>query len=122
MSKTVWSYASVPDTDRWSEPYQTRDEAILAGRAEYSGERFWIQSGHEPDPETFLPFASDIVEQMADGAGNEAGEAAEEWPDVSKQALKDLDDFLKAWAKKHCKVNFWVATGQLEEIPAREGK
>jgi hypothetical protein len=124
MSKTVWGYTSqsVP-AERWDGMCDSREQAILEGRAEYGGERFWITSGTQPDAEMFLPSVDSIIEQMGENAFGEAGECSEDFPCVSKEAEAELEALLAAWARKHCEVNFWIEDGsEPEEIPALEEK
>ncbi len=50
----------------------------------------------------------DIVETMSDRAYNIAGEYAEGYPDISKDAAQELTDFLAGWIAKHAAPTFYT--------------
>lgn len=54
--------------------------------------------------------ADDVIETMADRANDIAGEYAEDFPDVTKEAKDELNALLVAWMEKHCNVNFYTVT------------
>lgn len=125
MSEIRWGYATDKHSESWTGCCLTRDEAIEAGRAEYADDSeeggcapFWIHSGHLVPIEAVMPDADDIIETMGERAYDEAGEAAEEYPDVSEAARIELGDFLRGWVEKHAKPDFWVADGVAEFITA----
>ncbi len=45
---------------------------------------------------------------------DEAGEAAEDFPDVSKEARSELKRILAEWADKHCPVHFFPVVNARE--------
>lgn len=49
---------------------------------------------------------SDIVEMLAERAYDIAGEAAEDFPDVSKEEIKELEFLVHEWMRKYC-INFY---------------
>lgn len=49
-----------------------------------------------------------IIEQMGERAYDECGECAEGYPDVSPDAIKELDELLISWGNKYCTPNFHV--------------
>lgn len=61
----------------------------------------------EPCASEFAPDADWVLEYMNEQACDNLGECAEDWPDVTKEAKKELDAFLKDWAVRNCPVNFY---------------
>lgn len=47
-----------------------------------------------------------IIEQMGERAWDEYGEYADGYPDLNKDAIKELDEFLIAWGNKYCPPTF----------------
>lgn len=104
-----WGISADPKPERWDGAYKSREAAIEAGRVEFVSLPFYVQRGTKPAASSFTPSAESIIEGMSDAAGDECGEAAEEFPDVAQKAGDELDAFLDAWADKHCEVRFWIA-------------
>ncbi|MFV1944294.1 hypothetical protein VPH49_26290 [Pseudomonas luteola] len=73
----------------------------------------WIAAGDtvhvgkttEFDPAEFIK-ADFIIEIIGENAYENAGEAAEGFPEVSQEARKELSDFLASWTRKYCKPRF----------------
>lgn len=126
MSDIRWGYASSKDAEGWTGCYLTREEAIEDGRSDYSYltehgrqyDGFWIHSGHLLSVETVLPDVDDLLERMGETAYDEAGEVAEDYPDVTNEARIELEGLLRGWVEKHALPTFWVADGEAEFIPA----
>lgn len=51
--------------------------------------------------------ADDLIEMIGERAYDEAGEAAEDFPNVSKEAKQELADFLDRWQRTNCKPTFY---------------
>jgi hypothetical protein len=51
--------------------------------------------------------ADAVLDHMANNAADIAGEYAEGFPNVSKEAKDELDGLLGAWCDKHCDINFF---------------
>ncbi|HLO65302.1 MAG TPA: hypothetical protein VK165_20255 [Azonexus sp.] len=67
-----------------------------------------VHVGEASYPETHqLIDADDVLCQMSDRAWDIAGEFAEDYPNVSKEAEAELDQLLKAWVEKHCPPEFF---------------
>lgn len=64
------------------------------------------------DPGRFVPDADDVANHMYEQAqGSDAGEWADNYPDLSKEAEAALEvalEPLKAWARKHCQPTFFT--------------
>lgn len=58
--------------------------------------------------------AGDIIEMLGERAYDDVGEVAEEWPDVSAEARKELDALLGAWVSKHCTATFYRVRNVVE--------
>ena len=128
MSDERWGYASSKDAESWTGCHLTREEAIEEGRDHYTYPKeyghtydgFWIHSGHVVPLEAVMPDVDDIIETMGERAYDEAGEVAEEFPDVSNEAKTELEELLRGWCEKYARPTFWVADGVCEFIPAPE--
>lgn len=70
------------------------------------GQTVWVGDALHPDAGSYVD-AESVIEQMGERASDDCGEAAEDYPDVDKEAMQELDDLLKAWARKHCTPRFW---------------
>lgn len=116
----VWGYAASSEAETWGGSCATREEAIAEGRGEHDGGVFWICKGERPDPGTYMPSAANIIDIAASNAYELAPTAPEDWPKVSKEAVEELDALLTAWARKHCRVEFWEAAGEPERVEAVE--
>ena len=46
-----------------------------------------------------------------DAAYSGVGKAAEDFPDLSPEALEELSKFLDAWATKHVQGTCWISSG-----------
>lgn len=118
----VWCYSPIADAERWDGSCASRDEAIVEGAKELGiapGGKFFVSLGVKPDPAELMPPGHWAIEMAQEKACDEGGEVAEDWPDVTDEAEKELDELLKAWARKHAPVNFWVV-GKAEEVTAPE--
>ena len=116
-----WGYASSKDAEGWEGYCDSREEAIEEGREYFDGEAFYICEGYCPDPADFIDDGSDVIERMDERCFDECGDIAEDWPSVPDAALKELNDFLEAWARKHCHIDFYMCDGEKAElIPAEE--
>lgn len=119
MSEEVWFYATCADAESWDGPCYSREDAIAEGAAELGiepGEHFFINTGMPHSATEFMPSARDILEQAANSAADECGEAAEDWPDASPEEESELNALLSEWAEKHCPVRFWSVDGTAERI------
>jgi hypothetical protein len=116
MSTERWGHRNDDCPERWFGSFATRDEAIADGRDHHYGdEGFFISSGTQRSAEEFAPTADDIIELMREQACGEAGEAAEEFPDVSPEMRSELEKFLTAWASR-LECRFWTGTGKVEAV------
>ena len=60
-------------------------------------------------------YVDSLVDDMQNRAYDEAGEWAEDFPDISKEQSKELGDLIGAWLDKNVNVNFWTV-GDAKEI------
>lgn len=115
----MWGHGEHEKTERWDGAFETREAAIEDGRKHYQhgpAQAFWIQAGALCSATAFVPDAAEIIERMNEAANDEAGEVAEEYPDVTEEAKAEMDAFLSAWAEKHAAPRFWVGVGEPEKI------
>jgi hypothetical protein len=99
-----------------SEIWSANDEDFLYEDLQelLDAEGDWISEGDtvhvatrgEFDPASFIS-ADFVIEVIGENAYENAGEAAEDFPDVTTEARKELADFLAQWTRKHCKPNFY---------------
>ena len=120
-NRTVWGYEGSAAAECWNGHCATREEAIKEGRKHYPGEAFFVMSGTRCDAASFMPDAAEVLEIAGERAGDEAGEAAADFPDVSQAAGEELDALLSAWSAKHLTCSFWVADSQPERIEPKGG-
>lgn len=116
MGKTAWGYSNYYNPDRWEGMHTTREEALRYAQADYPGCVVYLSKGRVPEPDEFIPDVDYLMEQMSERAQDEAGEAAEEFPGVTNEAKTELEGLLRAWCRKHVKVNFWVSDGEPERV------
>lgn len=114
---TVWGYSDVLDTERWFGRCATRDEAIEQARKEYGRDvAVYVLQGRADPPSAFMPSVDYILEAAAEKAYDEAGEAADDFPDASDEAREALKNLLASWANEHLTVSFWTCDGKPERI------
>jgi hypothetical protein len=59
---------------------------------------------------------SDIVEMISERAYDIAGGYADDFPDVSKEDIKELEALVFGWMHKHCVVNFWKVVNTKKHV------
>lgn len=77
------------------------NDELQVGNTVYVGEAVKPELSHFCD-------ADDVITMMGERAYDIGGEWAEDFPDCTKEAEKELDALLLAWMEKHCTVNFWT--------------
>ena len=124
MSESLerWGYARDRDAEAWHGSFLTKGEAMLDGLAHYCGEAFWVHSGTALRAIDIMPNADEIIEMMGERAYDKAGEAADDFPSVTREAREELDRLLREWADRHVESSLWVADGDVEFVPARAVK
>jgi hypothetical protein len=120
-AETKWGWSTDRDAERWYGSHATRDSAVEEAREELGDDReFFVRSGRAPDPAECMPctLVGDILDRVAENAA-EWGEIAEDWPDPPpREAEAELEDFVRAWLRKHHRPVFWVAYGAVERVAA----
>lgn len=71
------------------------------------GDTVWVGEAIRPEPSQLID-ADDILTTMGERAHDIAGEHAEDYPDVSKEAEQELNALLAAWIGKHASPSFWT--------------
>lgn len=67
--------------------------------------------------------ADDVIETIGERAWDQAGEVAEDYPDVSADARNELNCLLQGWIKKHCMPTFYtVQNAEQYEITEEDVK
>lgn len=65
--------------------------------------------------------ANDVIEMIGERAWDIAGEWADDFPDVTKEAKGELEQFLHQWVEKHCTPSFYLVEEVEEiEVPPKE--
>jgi hypothetical protein len=125
---TVWGY-SIDEDEGFQGAFTTKEEAIEKGNARFKNEpetggTFWIQPGAYPPVTKVAPDYGMLSEHVVDLIGDNAHEAwddmAEDFPDVSPEAKKELENELKsvidAWMMRHLEAPCWEPEGDPEPV------
>lgn len=64
--------------------------------------------------------ADDIIEMMSERAYEIAQDYADNFPDVDKDAIAELNAALQAWQEKHCPISFYTVHDSKEYILTAE--
>lgn len=83
------------------------------------GDVVYVGLAKHPEPGQICD-ADDIIDRMSDNAWDIGGEYAEDYPDVTKEAHQELDDFIKQWIMKHCPPNFYLVVNVREHVLTEE--
>lgn len=87
--------------------YQTLGDLIDCCRDELEvGSVVYVGTAVAPDVSNFIDVDS-LIERMGEAAYDEHHEHSLEWPQPSKEAKRELEDFLVQWANKHCPPTFY---------------
>lgn len=89
------------------------DGPFEAGRVVY------VADAVRPTPEDLIG-ADDVIETIACRGSDYGGEWADDFPDVTKEAVAELDALLHAWVTKHCEINFWQVVNVREHVLSAE--
>jgi len=71
------------------------------------GDTVWLADAVRPELSRFID-ADDVMTTMGERAYDIAGEHAEGYPDVTKDAERELEALLAGWISKHCAPTFWT--------------
>lgn len=65
--------------------------------------------------------ADDVIETIACRGADHGGEHAEDFPDVTKEAIAELDQLLHEWFDKHVRITFYSVKNSTEyELTAQD--
>ncbi len=105
--KVMYSYSV--DDEQYVGQYSTREKALEGALDDEGGYGTTIFTA-ENVPHTFMDFVfldtlfGDIHERAVD----ECGDVADDFPGVSKDAEKELENLIEQWASRHnIAVDFW---------------
>jgi hypothetical protein len=116
LNEYRWGHAPEEKPEHWHGSFLTREAAYEDGCRVYEKhEAFYICRGEMADGPSFMPDAKALEEIIWDNAYIDAGEVADEFPDIKEDAKKELDQLLQFWATRHLKANFWIA----DNVPFR---
>jgi hypothetical protein len=87
--------------------YETLGDLLDANDELEAGSTVYVGEAESPSYKQ-LCSADDVIEMMGERAYDVGGEWAEDFPDVTKEAVQELDALLLAWMQKHCHINFWT--------------
>jgi len=112
MNDSLTSTEQVNDPEYWSRDeenysYDSLDELLATHDDLAEGDTVHFGKGETPDAGSWVD-ADDIIENLACRAGDDCGEFADDYPDVSKEAKEELQALLEAWARKHCTPTFYM--------------
>lgn len=110
MSNRIYSFS---DEDNWSS-YESPREAMEDMRDQDDlevGNSFLTGIKRHPDPFRFLLDADEILESYEERICDEHDWSYAEGntgiDNITVEAKKELDDFIKAWSEKHLKITFF---------------
>lgn len=124
---TIWCFAD-ENEEEWHGHHSTREEAIEAGRGEMANgfdlrTHFYVGEFRRPSAMQFADDAESYLQAAHERAQDEAGEGADDWPDVGLDVGKELDALLAGWCAKHLEpVPFYVPIGKTEKVPFESGQ
>ena len=98
----VWATAKEAEylyTDL-AELLEALDEEPEVGMVVYRG------TALQPSPSSFCDIG-DILERLESAAYDDGGEYAEDFLDVPKVAIDDLEGYIKRWLDQHCQVRWY---------------
>ena len=117
------TYYVTNDEEHWSTgPYDTREEAIAAGPAEFDlkpGQKLWTGADCGV-VDTYGPYSDRVIEDAQERAFDENGDCAEMWLDgvtaeQHDELDKALDEVWEAWLDKHGLRPKWFLIDNIEE-------
>ncbi len=120
---------SVDQEEGFIGAYATFNEALEEARkAVGDEENVYILRGYYSDVGELTPpvedFTRNFLETLNEDAQREFGDAAEEWPDVSKEQISELEEVIQKvtrdWVRKHLKTPAWTPAGEPVLMPSKE--
>lgn len=83
----------------------TSNDELQAGSTVYCGTKRYLDPAGFVDPDS-------LISSMNDNAScSDAGEWVDDWPQASKEAMADLESFLRGWARANCPPDFHLVDG-----------
>lgn len=83
------------------------------------GDMVYVGNAKHTEPSRICN-ATDIIDVMERRSWDIGGEYAEDYPNVSKEAHQELDDFISQWIMKHCPPNFYQVVNVREHVLTEE--
>lgn len=72
-----------------------------------AGDEVYRGTKRHEDPGGWVD-ADDVIENLSCRASDEAGEYADDYPDISEDAKDELQAFLEWWARRHAQPTFYT--------------
>jgi hypothetical protein len=80
-----------------------------------------VYMGHAADHDPTAWFSADhVIGALGEAAYDEAGEHAQDYPDVSEEAKAELQTLLDAWVTKYCTPTFYRVENVREYVLTEE--
>lgn len=92
-------------TDEETYSYDTLGELLDCNEL-VAGDIVYVGHAIDHDP-TWWFDADQVIEAIGEAAHGDAGEHAEDYPDVTDEAKAELQTLLDAWITKHCTPSFY---------------
>lgn len=73
------------------------------------GQTVYVGQANHPEARQIID-AGVIIDQMRDCAWDIAGEFADDFPDVTKEAEEELNQLLWGWIEKHATISFFTVS------------
>lgn len=125
---TAWFHALSDESETWTGPFDSFEEAVAAGRAEYTpylGEYatdedlgwFYVTIGEPVDPMPWVPSAGGLIDSIKDACAEDDDDVGPEHLVFADGAEEALGKLLADWGKQFltCKY-FHCGGGDLRRV------
>ena len=104
----------------WSMDNETFNHATLGDLLDENdelvvGSTVYVGIASHPEPGDLVD-ADDVITMIGERAYDIAGEYADDYPDVTKEAVAELTEFIAAWIGKHCPPTFYQVSKTHEYV------
>lgn len=95
--------------------YSSLEDLLDSNDELKAGDKVYVGDAKKPKPSSFFD-VDDFLESISNAACDVGGEYAEDFPDVTKDAVAELKVFVESWLEKNCEVRFYKVDDVREHI------